>query len=81
MLKIMRKFSVRPSQSISDGVDDLNPEKSYPVLVVDISDDSDVYVLISTDDGRLTWLNASEEECFLTTIDGQNTRRRYCKCL
>lgn len=69
MLKIMHKFSVRPSQGISDGVDDLNPEKSYPVLVVDISDDSDVYVLIATDDGRFIWLNATEEECFLTTIE------------
>ncbi len=68
-MKIIRKFSVTPAKVICEGVDDLTPGKSYPVLIIDRFGNNETNVLIATDEGRFVWLDIDNEEAFLTSID------------
>lgn len=65
---IIRKFSVRVNLTYYKGVDDLSPDKSYPVLAIDDSGD-DTLVMIASDIGRCMWLDLSEEEAYICNID------------
>ena len=66
---IMRKFSVRIAPDLCDDVDDLNPEKSYPVLIIKEDDRGETMVMIASDEGRFVWFDIDDEEAFLTSID------------
>ena len=67
-MMIMRKFSVRINQDYYKGVDDLSPDKTYPVLGIDDSED-DTLVMIASDIGRCIWLDLTEEEAYISGID------------
>lgn len=67
-MRIMRKFSVRVASAECEGIDDLSPDKSYPVLIVK-EDDGETMAMIASDIGRFLWFNLDNGEAFLTSID------------
>lgn len=68
-MMVMRKFSIRIAPNLCEGISDLTPDKSYPVLAMKTDDRGEAMIMVASDEGRFVWFDLDDEEAFLTSID------------
>ena len=65
-LKVLRKFSIKPTRALLDENPDVSLDKVYPVIAIDDSEDG-TFVLIADDVNEFHWVELAM--CFLGSID------------